>query len=198
MPVYQYRATDFSGKVLEGTMEADQEQGVVARIHEMGLIPLRVTAAAQEARSHAHALLSFAFKQKVTQRELLYFTWELGTLLTAGLPLDRSLSVLSHLVQGERREVYSRSEEIQALLTTPGGPDVLEIEVTEAAPIVNIAPPKIATTARDREQEITLNGSFIADVVQIEVLPVTAGKIQMVGKPAGKDGQPQELSSASR
>jgi general secretion pathway protein F len=68
----------------------------------MGLIPLRVTAAAEEARSHAHALLSFAFKQKVSQRQLLYFTWELGTLLTAGLPLDRSLSVLSHLVQGER------------------------------------------------------------------------------------------------
>ena len=41
-------------------------------------------------------------KRKVSQQQLLQFTHELGTLLTAGLPLDRSLSILGGLIEGER------------------------------------------------------------------------------------------------
>ena len=42
MAFFQYRAADQAGKVVEGVMEADAEQGVVARLHEMGCIPLRI------------------------------------------------------------------------------------------------------------------------------------------------------------
>ena len=39
-------------------------------------------------------------RRKVSQQQLLQFTRELGTLLHAGLPLDRSLSVLGNLFEG--------------------------------------------------------------------------------------------------
>mgnify|MGYP006202685621 CR=1 FL=1 len=38
MAFYQYRAADHAGKIVEGIMEAEAEQGVVLRLHEMGCI----------------------------------------------------------------------------------------------------------------------------------------------------------------
>jgi type II secretory pathway component PulF len=39
MAFFQYRAADHSGKIIEGVMEAEAEQSVVSRLHEMGCIP---------------------------------------------------------------------------------------------------------------------------------------------------------------
>src|SRR3972149_991718 len=99
MAFFQYRATDPSGKLVEGIMEAQGEHGVVARLHEMGLIPLRITAPGEV--SGKSLSFSLFFRGRITEQELLHFTQELSTLLGAGLPLDRSLSVLSNVVEGE-------------------------------------------------------------------------------------------------
>ena len=80
-------------------MEAQGEHGVVARLHEMGLIPLRITAPGEV--SGKSLSFSLFFRGRITEQELLHFTQELSTLLGAGLPLDRSLSVMSNLVQSE-------------------------------------------------------------------------------------------------
>ena len=42
MPIFYYRAADHSGKVVEGTMEAEAEHGVVSRLHDMDCIPLKI------------------------------------------------------------------------------------------------------------------------------------------------------------
>jgi type II secretory pathway component PulF len=44
MPSFIYKATDAGGKVVTGTMEAALEKDVVARLHGMNLIPIRVAA----------------------------------------------------------------------------------------------------------------------------------------------------------
>ena len=43
MAFYQYRAADQGGKIVEGIMEAELEQSVVSRLHEMGCVPLRIS-----------------------------------------------------------------------------------------------------------------------------------------------------------
>ncbi|MBI2991597.1 MAG: type II secretion system F family protein, partial [Deltaproteobacteria bacterium] len=101
MALFQYRAADHAGKVVEGIMEAEAEHGVVARLHEMGFIPLRVAAPGEAGRSALRVPFALSVRRKVSQPELLHFTQELSTLLGAGLPLDRSLSVLSNVVEGE-------------------------------------------------------------------------------------------------
>jgi general secretion pathway protein F len=101
MAIYQYRAADHSGKVVEGIMEAEAEHGVVSRLHEMGFIPLRIAAPGDASSRTLQVPFTLFFRGKVSQRELLHFTQELSTLLGAGLPLDRSLSVLANLVEGE-------------------------------------------------------------------------------------------------
>jgi type II secretion system protein F len=116
MAVFQYRAADHSGKVVEGVMEADAEKGVVAQLHDMGFIPLRIAVPGERlagAFKGDHALFT---RRGISQRQLLQFTQEIGTLLGAGLPLDRSLSVLASLVEGEefRRIVRLLLEGVRA------------------------------------------------------------------------------------
>jgi general secretion pathway protein F len=99
MAFFQYRAADQAGKIIEGVMEAEVEQSVVSRLHEMGCIPLRIALPGQSAGSAAQMRLPILNRRKVSQQQLLQFTQELSTLLSAGLPLDRSLSILGGLIE---------------------------------------------------------------------------------------------------
>lgn len=108
MAFFQYRAADQAGKVVEGVMEADLEQSVIMRLREMGCIPLRIAAPSERALRSARQEPLFA-RRKVSQQQLLQFTRELGTLLSAGLPLDRSLSILGGLFEGGELSQILRS-----------------------------------------------------------------------------------------
>jgi general secretion pathway protein F len=100
MAQFQYRATDFQGKIVEGSMEAGEERSVVERLREKGLIPLRIGAGSTTAPRAAKAITLPSFGRKsVKTSELLIFTRELATLLGAGMPLDRSLTTLTQLAQ---------------------------------------------------------------------------------------------------
>lgn len=116
MALFQYRAADYSGKVVEGVMDADAEQGVVARLHDMGFVPLRISASSSAAGHSPGTAVSLFLHRKVSEKALLHFTQELSTLLSAGLPLDRSLSVLASLVEGQEfKKIVARLlEEVRA------------------------------------------------------------------------------------
>jgi general secretion pathway protein F len=106
MAFFQYRAADQAGKVIDGVMEADAERSVIMRLREMGFIPLRIAPPNERSKGAAPRPLPLFSKQAVNQEQLLQFTRELGTLLAAGLPLDRSLSILGSLVEnGELRKI---------------------------------------------------------------------------------------------
>src|SRR5215813_1253972 len=101
MAFFQYRAADQAGKIIEGVMEAEVEQSVVSRLHEMGCVPLRINVPRAGAATTQQVRLPLFTRRKVSQPQLLQFTQELATLLAAGLPLDRSLVILGSLVEGE-------------------------------------------------------------------------------------------------
>ena len=104
MAQFQYRATDAEGKILEGIIEAAERNVAVARLQDRGLIPLRVAEPdAKRSGIASISLPSFSFKRGVRGRDLLIFTHEMSTLLAAGMPLDRSLSILTDL--SERPEL---------------------------------------------------------------------------------------------
>ena len=100
MAFFQYRAADQGGKVVEGVMEADAERSVVLRLREMGCVPLRIALPSERAIGVSRQQKPLFVRRKVSQQQLLQFTRELGALLAAGLPLDRSLSILAGLVEG--------------------------------------------------------------------------------------------------
>ncbi|MPZ78113.1 MAG: type II secretion system protein GspF [Deltaproteobacteria bacterium] len=101
MAFFKYRASDHAGKIIEGVMEAEAEHGVVLRLHEMGCVPLRIGTPGERAAVASQGRAPLFPKRKINQQQLLQFTQELGTLLAAGLPLDRSLSILGNLIEGD-------------------------------------------------------------------------------------------------
>ena len=104
MAQFQYRASDAEGKILEGVIDAAERSVAVARLQDRGLIPLRVAEpTAQKSGLASISLPTFSFKRGVRSRDLLIFTHEMSTLLAAGMPLDRSLSILTDL--SERAEM---------------------------------------------------------------------------------------------
>ncbi|HET7728657.1 MAG TPA: type II secretion system F family protein [Usitatibacter sp.] len=100
MAFFQYKAVSPAGEVQEGVLEASSSQGAVARLQEMGLIPIRAEeAGAAKAAGPAPGARSalFARRRGVTQADIGVMTRELATLLRAGLPLDRSFEILISL-----------------------------------------------------------------------------------------------------
>jgi len=109
MAFFQYRAADQAGKIVEGVMEAEAEFGVIARLHEMGYVPLRIAMPGDRPLAMTQGRIGLFHKRKISQQQLLQFTQELGTLLAAGLPLDRSLSILGDLIEGEELSKVMRT-----------------------------------------------------------------------------------------
>jgi general secretion pathway protein F len=70
---------------------------VVHRLQGMGLIPIRVeeAAASTSASFGASSTVNNPFrKSRISQEDIAVFTREIATLLSAGLPLDRSLGIM--------------------------------------------------------------------------------------------------------
>lgn len=94
MTRFYYKAAAPSGEVTEGTIEAVDEGQVVAQLQAAGNIPIRITPASGSGWRWRRGTLS--------GHELQVFTQELATLLTARLPLDRSLQILIELAEDPR------------------------------------------------------------------------------------------------
>jgi general secretion pathway protein F len=89
MSVFSYRATTIEGAIMEGVIEAVDEQSAIDRLKNTGLIPLSVAAPKEG--------IGKKFSLRSSRADLLTFTTELSSLLGAGLPLDRSLNILSEI-----------------------------------------------------------------------------------------------------
>jgi general secretion pathway protein F len=88
--IFSYRATTLDGKIKEGVIEALDERTAIGSLKRSGFIPLRVSAPKEGIRKR------FSLKRS-NKIGLLTFTTELSALLRAGLPLDRSLNILSEV-----------------------------------------------------------------------------------------------------
>jgi general secretion pathway protein F len=106
MPLFRYRAVSPSGEVAVGELDAANEGEIVGRLRDQGLMPVQIAhasgaaSAAVAAPGAARGMRRSLFESKtVTRDQLLAFTRELATLLTAGLPLDRALELLIGLAQ---------------------------------------------------------------------------------------------------
>lgn len=102
MPLFEYKALSAAGANQTGTMEANNEAQVLERIHAQGLLPLQV----QLARASSTSLEASGKKKsslfaskKVSQADIIAFTQQLSSMLNAGLPLDRALSIQLELIE---------------------------------------------------------------------------------------------------
>jgi general secretion pathway protein F len=99
MPGYVYKAMTVSGQTVEGSMDGNDEAAVVENLHQLGYIPIRITTTHEKEPGFS---FSSILPQRVGVKNLLVFTQELSTLVSAGLPIDRSLEILGTLTENRR------------------------------------------------------------------------------------------------
>jgi general secretion pathway protein F len=109
MAFFRYKAVTPDGKVVEGTLEAVDQETVLARLQEQGQLPIKVTSGEDTGGLLSREIRLPWQRKQVPQRDLLVFTQELSTLVKAGLTLDRSLSILSDLTENDYlREIVGK------------------------------------------------------------------------------------------
>jgi general secretion pathway protein F len=90
MAIFSYRATSRDGAITAGFIEAMDEAAALERLKSSGVIPLKILAQSEDKKK------TFSLRRSAGA-DLSVFTTELSALLSAGLPLDRSLSILSEI-----------------------------------------------------------------------------------------------------
>jgi len=90
---FTYRAVTPDGKLRTGTLSAESDRAVARELQRQGLTPLRVSAGESKLKN----LQLPQFGRGKRARDVLFFTQELATLLSAGVPLDRALAITSEL-----------------------------------------------------------------------------------------------------
>jgi general secretion pathway protein F len=95
MATFFFRAVASDGKVRSGSLTGDDEKIVARELRKQGLTPIYVGVAPKGAPFEIK-LPSFG---KFKRRDVLFFTQELSTLLNAGVPLDRALTITGELTE---------------------------------------------------------------------------------------------------
>jgi general secretion pathway protein F len=105
MTLFRYKALSGEGELLDGQMEAASEAEVVARLQEQGHLPVEARAA--QADEPGPGLRTLWRQRVLGGASLVQFTHQLASLLAAGQPLDRALSILMELPEDlrERRTI---------------------------------------------------------------------------------------------
>ncbi len=107
MPEFAYRATDRMGKIVEGVMEAPVEKDVIGKLQSMGYIPIKIGHPGKT-RSFSLDIDIAGFFKRISSKDVMTFTQQLSTLISAGLPLDKSLSIVAELTEkGEFQKVIN-------------------------------------------------------------------------------------------
>ena len=99
MALYRYKALNARGEMLDGQMEAASDAEVALRLQEQGHLPVEARLASEGGLDPAWRTL---FKPRpFSGQRLVQFTQQLATLLGAGQPLDRALTILLELPEDE-------------------------------------------------------------------------------------------------
>ncbi|MGA2325302.1 MAG: type II secretion system F family protein [Bryobacteraceae bacterium] len=94
MTSFFFRAVTPDGKIRTGSLNGETDKAVARELRNQGLIPVYV--GVQPKKSFELKLPVFT---RGRRRDVLFFTQELSTLLNAGVPLDRALTITSELTE---------------------------------------------------------------------------------------------------
>ncbi len=119
MPRFIYRAKKGPTEIVEGEIEAENEDAALGKIAALGLVPVKLEpiskespspSAAQPTESEEGVRLSFATRAKlrISHRDFTLFTRQFSILLKANVPLLRIFQVLQTQTQSEKFKLALR------------------------------------------------------------------------------------------
>ena len=92
MPAFTYKAKTAAGLVMEGVIDAEEQRGAVDKLRAQKLVVLQIAEKTESPLEKIKAL--FKSKGHVTSKDLVLFSRQLSTLVSAGVPIVQSLGIL--------------------------------------------------------------------------------------------------------
>jgi len=97
MRKYAYRARNLSGRIVEGTVQADNQNAAYEQLTEDKLVPVELRPATESAES----VLSRLFAGRVRNEDIILFTRQLSTMLKAGIPIVQTVDILRDQIENK-------------------------------------------------------------------------------------------------
>ena len=118
MPSFLYEALDKGGKQVKGIIDASSEEVIIEKLRGMGFYPTKVVqhkVSAGDVDILALPILRNIF-HRITTKHVMTFTRQLATLIDAGLPILRGLSILTEQVESVvfRDKIHRMMKDIEA------------------------------------------------------------------------------------
>jgi type IV pilus assembly protein PilC len=96
---FQYKVKDKSGKLVQGSLEAENAQLVVSKLRSMGYVPIEIQ---QQGGSGFQRDLKIPFfTDRVKLKEVAVFSRQFATMINSGLSLLRSLNILAEQTESK-------------------------------------------------------------------------------------------------
>jgi type IV pilus assembly protein PilC len=201
---FKYSVRDSGGKLVTGTLEADNQAAVARKLVQMGYAPVSITS--NEAKGLQKDVTIPGFKQRVKLKDLAVFSRQFATMVNSGLSLLRALTILCEQTENKELarvlgEVRNDVETGSALSVSMGKhPDAfppLMINMIKAGEVGGFLDSVMLQIAENFESEVKLRGKvksamtypivvFVMAMVMcaimlIFIVPVFAGMFSQLG-----------------
>jgi type IV pilus assembly protein PilC len=181
MTTYAYAVRDRGGKLINGTLEADNTATVASKLKSMGYAPISIN----EANAGLKKEIKIpGFGEKVKLKDLAVMSRQFATMINSGLSLLRSLNILADQTENKelarvlgevRNEVETGTALSQALAKhSPKVFPPLMVNMTRAGEIGGFLDSVLLQVAENYEAEVKLRGKVKAAMTYPVVVFVMA------------------------
>jgi type IV pilus assembly protein PilC len=163
---YAYRVRDRQGKLLGGTLEADNEQAVVAKLRQLGYAPVSIEA---EKGAGMKAEIRLPGAGRVKLKDLAVFSRQFATMINSGLSLLRALTILGEQTANKRlaqiiilvrAEVEKGVSLSAAMAKHPKAFNRLYVSMVRAGEVGGFLDQVLVKVAETFEKEVALRGKI--------------------------------------
>lgn len=104
MPRFAYEAMTHNGDIQSGVLEAASKSELISKLQNMGYFPTSISEADKSKGRSLETPKFFIFK-RVKASDLEFFSFQLATLITAGVPLVKALEVCMNQISNEHFKI---------------------------------------------------------------------------------------------
>ena len=165
MATFTYDAVDPSGRMVKGKVEADNEQVVLAKLHEQSFHVVSLG----EAKAGFKMQMSGGKATKIKLQTLVIFSRQFATMIDAGIPIIKCLDILEGqtkedamkmVISATRKDVKSGLSLTDAIAKHPNAFTKLYINMIRAAEIGGILDVILDRLAGFLEKEMEIKGKI--------------------------------------
>lgn len=190
---FQYKVRDREGRVLQGSLEADNHELVVNKLRQMGYTPINVER--QDLSALKKDLTIPGFGARVGLKDVAIFSRQFATMINSGLSLLRALNILGDQTENPalakiltqvRMDVEKGTSLSQALARHPKAFNRLYIAMVRAGEIGGMLDSVLLQLASTIEKQVELRRKIVSAmtypvaVLMLVLLIVTAMLIFVV------------------